>query len=249
MLNFVGRFMPCEIPDETVNPLPLLEGIEQLQFIRSELAQVPLEDRNKKNKSTIYEAQHKERLNYMPWLYYSLKPQQKSWAQAWQANIKLHWQSLETVRIGENCFIADSARLFAEPNRPIIIGDNCSIAADCVLHGPITLGDGSSLNHHTILDGGRVGISIGQNCRIAAYTSIYAFNHGMDADRLIKEQPVSSQGVKIGNDVWIGAHCAIVDGITIGDHAVVGIRSVVTHSVEPNTKVAGNPAKLIGFRN
>lgn len=34
-------------------------------------------------------------------------------------------------------------------------------------------------------------------------------------------------------------------GITIGENAVVGAGSVVTHDVEPDTLVAGNPAKFI----
>jgi acetyltransferase-like isoleucine patch superfamily enzyme len=98
------------------------------------------------------------------------------------------------------------------------------------------------------LDGGRKGIAIGNNTRIAAYSYAYAFNHGMQADRLICDQAVTSQGIQIGNDVWIGANTGIVDGVKIGDHAVVGMGSIVTKSVADYTKVAGNPARIIGNR-
>lgn len=195
-----------------------------------------------------YRQQHKLRLSYMPWLYASLKPAHRSWAQAWQDEWQAYLVAMETIVIGKNCFIAPEARLFAEPGRAIVLGDNSYIAADCVLHGPITLGQGVSINHHISMDGGSKGIIIGDNTRIAAYSYAYAFNHGMDGERLISDQPVSSKGIQIGCDVWIGANTGIVDGVTIGDHAVVGMGSIVTKSVAAYAKIAGNPAAPIGTR-
>jgi len=195
-----------------------------------------------------YRLQHKLRLSYMPWLYASLKPAHREWAQAWQDEWQTYLRAMETVRIGKNCFIAPEARLFAEPGRAIIIGDNSYIAADCVLHGPITLGSGVSINHHSTLDGGTKGIYIGDNTRIAAYASAYAFNHGMDTGQLIKDQPVTSRGIHIGSDVWIGAHAGILDGVNIGEGAIVGMGSIVTRAVPAYHKVAGNPAITIGSR-
>jgi acetyltransferase-like isoleucine patch superfamily enzyme len=195
-----------------------------------------------------YRAQHKKRLSYMPWLYQNLKPDHKEWAEQWQQEIQDYFRKMETVEIGRGCFIAPEAQLFAEPGRPIILGDYSFIAADCVLHGPIEIGQNVSINHHVTLDGGRKGIRIGNHSRIAAYTSAYAFNHGMSAEKLIQQQPVSSLGIEIGEDVWIGANVGIVDGIKIGNQSVVGMGSVVTKSVDPGIKVAGNPAKQIGKR-
>ena len=43
----------------------------------------------------------------------------------------------------------------------------------------------------------------------------------MEPTRLVREQPVTSKGIDIGEDVWIGAHVGIVDGVTIGDGAVI----------------------------
>ena len=196
-----------------------------------------------------YRQQHKLRLSYMPWLYAQLKPRHRVWAQAWQDKLQAELMQLETILIGKNCFIAPEAHLFAEPGRTITIGDNSYIAADCVIHGPLTIGTGVSINHHVSLEGGAKGISIGDNTRIAAYTSAYAFNHGMAADRLIKEQPVSSKGIAIGADVWIGAQCGIVDGVAIGEGAIIGMGSVVTKNTAAYTKVAGNPAQPIGLRD
>jgi acetyltransferase-like isoleucine patch superfamily enzyme len=195
-----------------------------------------------------YRQQHKLRLSFMPWLYYTLKPQHKVWAEEWQKEWQAYLMDMETVVIAEECFIAPEARLFAEPGRPIIIGKGSYIAADCVIHGPITIGEGVSINHHITLDGGSVGIIIGNNTRIAAYTSAYAFNHGMAPDKLIKNQSTESRGINIGEDVWIGANCGIVDGVTIEDGAVVGMGSLVTKTVAAYTKVAGNPARFLGKR-
>lgn len=53
---------------------------------------------------------------------------------------------------------------------------------------------------------------------------------------------------KIGNDVWIGAKCTIMDGISIGDGAIVAAGSVVTKDVPPFAIVGGAPAKIIKYR-
>jgi acetyltransferase-like isoleucine patch superfamily enzyme len=201
-----------------------------------------------KLQADTYREQHKQRLSYMPWLYFSLKPEHKEWAEQWQREIQEYMSKMETLVIGKNCFIAPQAKLFAEPGRPIVIGDNSFIAADSVLHGPIDIGHHVSINHHVTMDGGRKGIRIGHYSRIAAHTSIYAFNHGMEADKFIHEQPVTSLGIDIGEDVWIGANVGIVDGVKIGNQSVIGMGSVVTKSVVSGLKVAGNPAKEIGCR-
>lgn len=52
----------------------------------------------------------------------------------------------------------------------------------------------------------------------------------------------------IGNDVWIGSHCLIKAGVTIGDGAIIGMGSVITHDVGSYEIWAGNPAKLIRKR-
>jgi len=201
-----------------------------------------------KNSSEFYRTQHKLRLSYMPWLYAELKPVHKQWALEWQQQVQAYVQTVENIHIGDNCFIAPEAKLFAEPGRAIIIGDNSYIAADTVIHGPVTLGNNVSINHHITMDGGSKGIHVGNNTRIAAYCQLYAFNHGLAADRLICEQPTISEGIRIGADVWIGANVGIVDGVIIDDHAVVGMGSQVTRQVEAYQIVAGNPAQVIGDR-
>ena len=52
----------------------------------------------------------------------------------------------------------------------------------------------------------------------------------------------------VGNDVWIGRHCMIMDGVTIGDGATVAAGAIVTKDVPPFALVAGIPAKIIKYK-
>jgi len=195
-----------------------------------------------------YIEQHKERLNYMPWLFFKLKPKQLAWAKPWQEAIHQRLTAMETVTIEPCAFVSPKANIFAEPGRLISIGAKSHIAADSFLHGPISVGNGVAINHGCSIDGGTAGIVIGDDTRIANNCSIYAFNHGIAPDRPISAQATNSRGIVIGKDVWIGARCGIVDGVTIGDHAVIGMNSTVTHDVPEYAIVAGSPAKVIGDR-
>ena len=52
----------------------------------------------------------------------------------------------------------------------------------------------------------------------------------------------------IGNDVWIGERASIMEGVTIGDGAIIAAGSMVTKDVPPYAIVAGVPAHIIRYR-
>lgn len=54
--------------------------------------------------------------------------------------------------------------------------------------------------------------------------------------------------IKIGNDVWLGANIIVVDGVNIGDGAIVAAGSVVTKDIPPYAIIGGVPAKIIKYR-
>ncbi len=58
---------------------------------------------------------------------------------------------------------------------------------------------------------------------------------------------VVARPIRIGRNVWIGFDVCVLPGVTIGEGAIVGARSVVTQDVPPYSVVAGNPARLIKY--
>lgn len=105
-------------------------------------------------------------------------------------------------------------------------------------------------------------LTIGAFCSIAAGVKIYlGGEHRTDwvttypftyfwKEKVgyITGHPKSKGDVIIGNDVWIGTEAMIMSGVTIGDGAVIGARSLVTRNVPPYAIVAGNPAQFIRNR-
>ena len=53
--------------------------------------------------------------------------------------------------------------------------------------------------------------------------------------------------IVLGNNVWIGSNATILQGVTIGDNAVVAAGAVVTKDVAANTVVGGVPAKIMRY--
>src|SRR5690606_25352240 len=63
------------------------------------------------------------------------------------------------------------------------------------------------------------------------------------------ESPGLSKGnVSIGNDVWIVTDVLILSGVSIGNGAVIGAKSLVTRDIPPYAIVGGVPAKIIKYR-
>jgi len=54
--------------------------------------------------------------------------------------------------------------------------------------------------------------------------------------------------VEIENDVWIGANVTIMDGVKIGNGAVIGANSLVTKNIPPYAVAMGTPVKIINYR-
>lgn len=52
----------------------------------------------------------------------------------------------------------------------------------------------------------------------------------------------------VGHDVWFGARCIILGGVTIGNGAVIGAGSIVTRDIPAYAVAVGNPARVIRYR-
>jgi len=106
-------------------------------------------------------------------------------------------------------------------------------------------------------------LAIGKYCSIADGVEIFlGGNHRTDwittfpfpvmrawpEAKRVTGHPSTRGDVSIGNDVWLGAGCAVLSGVRIGNGAVVACRAVVTRDVPAYAIVAGNPAKVVRMR-
>ena len=94
----------------------------------------------------------------------------------------------------------------------------------------------------TVLDGNKV--SFGDHVLVGPNCGFYTAGHPLDA-ALRKQGLEYARPITVGNNVWIGGNVCVLPGVTIGDNAVIGAGSVVTHSIPPNVLAAGNPCKVI----
>lgn len=152
---------------------------------------------------------------------------------------KVHWLIRGgKVRIGDNFY-------FSSGDAVNPIGSN--------LQGAIYVENGASL-----AIGNDVGMS---STRMWIHDSIKIGNHVKiggcvlmtDTDahpidfmaRRSSNEGTKSAPIVIEDDVWIGAHCVILKGVTIGARSIIGAGSVVTKSIPADCVAVGNPCRVI----
>lgn len=110
---------------------------------------------------------------------------------------------------------------YVSAEAPLTIGSFCSIGPDVLF---------LSRAHHNYM-------------APSTYPLSYIYNNG--------REPISDRersGIRVGNDVWIGARATILPGVSIGDGAVVGAAAVIAKDIAPYAIVVGSPSKVIRFR-
>jgi acetyltransferase-like isoleucine patch superfamily enzyme len=130
-------------------------------------------------------------------------------------------------------------------------GGSITIGAHCEIHefamiltygGDITIGDRCSLNPFSIVYG-HGGTRVGNGVRIAAHTVIIPANHQRRGSGSGRLDGMRTEGITIGDEVWIASGCQILDGVVIGSHSTIGAGSVVTRSIPENVVAVGAPAR------
>ncbi|WP_277121258.1 MULTISPECIES: DapH/DapD/GlmU-related protein [Bacteroides] len=112
---------------------------------------------------------------------------------------------------------------YTDFGKNITVGENVFINACCHFqdHGGVTLGDGCQIGHNVVFA---------------------TLNHGLSPE----ERPITYPApIVLERNVWVGSNATILQGVTIGENAVVAAGAVVTRDVPANTIVGGVPAKFI----
>lgn len=155
-----------------------------------------------------------------------------------------------------------------ENRKYVQIGRLCMINANFIFEsekGQIAIGNNVQMGGVTLIS--RTMISIGNDVTMAWGITIYDHNsHSIYwEDRCLDNrqayedylryagksvmnknwEKVSSRPIRIEDKVWIGFDVTILKGVTIGEGAVIGAKSVVTKDVPPWSVAAGNPAKVV----
>ena len=157
------------------------------------------------------------------------------------------------IRIGDNVVIDDNCLVDAkgESNAGITIGSGVFIGRNTILsckNGDIAVEDGANIGFNCeVFSASRV--RIGAGTLLAASCYLIGGDHDFsDPDVPVLDQPRRSAGIDVGEGAWLGAGAKILDGVTLGNRAVVGAGAVGRHPVPEGAIAVGIPARIVGQR-
>jgi acetyltransferase-like isoleucine patch superfamily enzyme len=156
------------------------------------------------------------------------------WHIAWadmKERKKLHNLYADMKRVGRNVHICGNYSISSREK--ITIGNNTWIGENFYVNGKADLDIGS-------------GVIISRNVEI--WTSNHNYNSD-DLNMIPYDKRFINKPVKIGDNIWIGSRVIILPGVSIGEGAVIGAGSVVSHDIPPCAVVGGNPAHIVKYRN
>ena len=158
------------------------------------------------------------------------------------------------IRLGRQVALDDHVVLDARgPDASIEIGEGTLISRNTIIrarNGRIVIGEGSDIGANCIL-ATNSRLEIGRDALIAAFCYVTAGGHHRydDPDTpIIRQGFISKGGVIIGDDVWLGSHTTVLDGVRIGRGAVVGAHSLVNRDIDPLSIAWGIPARPQSMR-
>jgi acetyltransferase-like isoleucine patch superfamily enzyme len=140
----------------------------------------------------------------------------------------------------------------------ITLGNNVSVGKNTTIEctGSIKylglgLSVGNDVSHGTHgFWGCAGGIEIGDDTIFGNYVSLHSENHNFDLkDIPIRLQGVNREGIKIGNNCWVGAKVTILDGVVIENGCVIAAGALLTKGIyKENSIYGGVPAKFLKNR-
>jgi maltose O-acetyltransferase len=129
-------------------------------------------------------------------------------------------------------------------------GKNLIIATGFKIRNPqlLAVGDNVNISDDVFIQAGGE-VEIGNNVAIGPSAKIWSQNHKVEGLGAVNEVDYEYKKVVIEDDVWLGANCFIMPGVTIKKGSIISACSVVGVKAYPQYAIiAGNPARVIGNR-
>ena len=113
----------------------------------------------------------------------------------------------------------------------------------------VTIGNNVKIGNQCLFMG-HGGIDIGNNVAFGPQVVIWTTNHNyFSPEEIPYDETIIKKPVTIKDNTWIGTRSSIIPGVTIEEGAVVAMGAVVTKDVPKGAVVAGNPARIIKYRD
>lgn len=158
------------------------------------------------------------------------------------------------ITFGHSVTIGKLCQIDGFSSEKIVLGDCVKIGCFSTLTSTshfskygkgLRMGNNSAIGDYTHF-GAAGGIVIGNDVIMGAYISFHSENHNYDdSTKLIRKQGVTSKGIILGNNIWVGAKVTFLDGCVIGDNTVVAAGAVVNGVFPANVVIGGVPAKIL----
>jgi len=160
----------------------------------------------------------------------------------------------DNLRLGQHVFVGDNVVIYQRHRGGAVeLNDKVHLYGDTSIYtgegGSVRIGEESHIQQRCHFSSFLGSVRIGRRAEIAPNCAFYAHNHRMEAGKTIREQPIETRGgVIIDDDVWLGYAVIVLDGVHIGQGAVVAAGSVVMTDIPEEAVAAGNPARVIKYR-
>jgi acetyltransferase-like isoleucine patch superfamily enzyme len=134
------------------------------------------------------------------------------------------------------------------PGALLSLGDGCHVGDGCRFHlgagAAVAIGADARLGERCVV-AAHERVEIGRGARLEDEVVLIDFDHDVeDVERPMREQPLLTAPVVIGARALVGTAAGVLRGVTVGEGARVGVRSVVTHDIPPGARAEGTPARV-----